>query len=451
MMPRTADMDWRGNLAVLFTAVLCAGLNVVIDIPVGGSVLRLGASDLVLAPAFAALAVAWWGAGRPMPGRQMAWVAPVLLAFTLWLTVSLFVGRAHMGRFSAWALFNKYAGWYALLAYLAVGTVAGQLFWSRRGMLFLRATLLAAVMGCVVSMVVYELAGCHLVSMVPQAKATPVQKLFGLIYGESRMSGLMNNPNAFGFILASLTLLVLPTMKRGAVFSRRLDIAALALLLACLAYSGSRASVGGFVLGLLLLVVLRQVSYRQLLLAGLGALAVLFVLHLFPFLFVWTAEFLGIDLYWHHLDRLDQRDVLLPNSGNEHSLLERFDAYMRGLRQWAETPWLGIGLGTFLAGEIASGKPEPQVIHSTWVWLLVETGPTGLVLMGGFFAAVFLFLARAVRRHDCPLSAGMAALAVAFAAMGSVHEVLYQRHIWLFLGMALALPPLRRASSVQVP
>jgi hypothetical protein len=63
------------------------------------------------------------------------------------------------------------------------------------------------------------------------------------------------------------------------------------------------------------------------------------------------------------------------------------------------------------------------------------------------FAVPFIWLLAGelgpARRHVAPSTFLVLAL-VAFATMASVHELLYQRAVWLLLGAALAVPRAER-------
>jgi O-antigen ligase len=73
------------------------------------------------------------------------------------------------------------------------------------------------------------------------------------------------------------------------------------------------------------------------------------------------------------------------------------------------------------------------IIHSTYFWLLAETGIVGLLLMGWFLVRVYLE-ARVSYKGGGPRSrwivlAGIASLATWLGFMVGI-EGLYQRHFW---------------------
>ena len=102
---------------------------------------------------------------------------------------------------------------------------------------------------------------------------------------------------------------------------------------------------------------------------------------------------------------------------------------------FAECPLIGAGLGAFMAEQTRIAKP--LVIHSTAMWLLAETGLLGFLI----FAAAGLQIAASEFRQNDQVSKVTILIGVTFVVMSTVHELLYQRIFWLFLGATLACPP----------
>jgi O-antigen ligase len=133
--------------------------------------------------------------------------------------------------------------------------------------------------------------------------------------------------------------------------------------------------------------------------------------------------------------------------GSPASATHRLTIIDRALSLWQESPILGSGVGTYIARQRPTADDPLATIHSSYLWLLTETGIIGLSLFIAFFGVAFLLLLRA--RNDPrfgDLIAGTAALVVSFAAVALAMEALYQRHLWLLLGAALGLANLGRPS-----
>jgi O-antigen ligase len=123
---------------------------------------------------------------------------------------------------------------------------------------------------------------------------------------------------------------------------------------------------------------------------------------------------------------------------DSNNLSERLLTLEGGLRLFRDHPIFGAGLGAFQNEGHKSINGLPLVIHSTFVWLLAETG------LAGF--AVFVFGAGyALKREFATLdsdrvSAAIFLLLTVMVIMGLPADMLYQRTFWLFIGALLAIP-----------
>ena len=119
-----------------------------------------------------------------------------------------------------------------------------------------------------------------------------------------------------------------------------------------------------------------------------------------------------------------------PSSSDQ----DRFKTIMDGLRMFSDNPVLGRGLGAYVAEQ---NKTPYTVIHSTPVWLMAEMGLIGLL---AFLAPAFrIFQIEARQVQSNAVSSVIVFMLLAFAMMSAVHEMLYQRPLWLLLGAALSL------------
>jgi hypothetical protein len=124
---------------------------------------------------------------------------------------------------------------------------------------------------------------------------------------------------------------------------------------------------------------------------------------------------------------------------------EAYDANVRwqslsdGLAMFLQSPLVGAGLGAFM-----NANGGILQIHSTPIWLLAETGLIGLIIFAT--PAIRLFVASWREGRADPIAAMTVSVLLAFALMSSVHEMMYQRVLWLLLGAAavrtvIAAPP----------
>ncbi len=116
------------------------------------------------------------------------------------MSVSLGVGYEASGQWSSWALFNKWAGWFALASYFIIGGVFVQAGGMALRDEFLRVFLIAAAI-------------IGLVNSLAMPWLLPHYSLpLGIEF--SRATGGLQNANAFGFLLAVAALLALATQKQ---------------------------------------------------------------------------------------------------------------------------------------------------------------------------------------------------------------------------------------------
>ena len=108
---------------------------------------------------------------------------------------------------------------------------------------------------------------------------------------------------------------------------------------------------------------------------------------------------------------------------------------------------LGLGIGGFndLNSWDLSGHGEHFAVHNTYLWALVDLGLGGGLLISGLVAVSIWWAARAARRRPAPEAAATVAAGIATLAIFNLFvDGFYQRHFWVLLACALALPRVRR-------
>jgi O-antigen ligase len=134
----------------------------------------------------------------------------------------------------------------------------------------------------------------------------------------------------------------------------------------------------------------------------------------------------------------------------------RFDLYTRAWEQFGEHPVLGVGIGGFneLNTWYSAGQTGHFAVHNTYLWALVDLGLGGGFLVTTLVLAGIWWCAQAARRRPAPDGAATIAAGIATLAMFNLFvDGFYQRHFWILLACALALPRARRAvaTAVAVP
>lgn len=114
-----------------------------------------------------------------------------------------------------------------------------------------------------------------------------------------------------------------------------------------------------------------------------------------------------------------------------YSLAERLKSMQGGLALFLQHPVFGAGLGAYMEAQTRLG--DPLVIHSAPLGLLAEMGVVGFSIFGWFGWRLAL---AAIRGSDSESSALLFILA-GFCTMAAVHDMMYQRSIWLLVGALL--------------
>jgi O-Antigen ligase len=114
---------------------------------------------------------------------------------------------------------------------------------------------------------------------------------------------------------------------------------------------------------------------------------------------------------------------------------ERWSTVWDGIVLWLKYPFLGGGLGAYVAQRLAAGMSS-QVIHNVPIWFMAEFGLVGLAaylaLIASFVTWGLSGLDRFGTRHRA--KAVLFAVTV-FFLMGLIHDIFYQRAFWFVLGL----------------
>lgn len=421
------------GLSAAAAVVMALGLQIQPTVSLAGTPLRVSAADIVAALCVPLAAWLWWRYREGMRRDSLIlWLVPAAAA-TIVMTYGLAIGAAGSGGVQPWALI-KYAGWFVLLAYAALGAILATANPGKAIRAFTWTTVLTHAVLLAVYLV-FASAG-----MDWPGTSTP------------RMSGLIANPNAYGFaLLCGLALFLagkdLPGLRIG-----RLGLEALAgLLCAGVLFSRSVGALIGLGVMIAVFLVLRGNVVplaRIALFAGLIYVAPAGIL---ATLSQWNIASPQHTSSFSKPRRLGIEDKLRHPEQFGGGLVGRTGPAQRAIAAWRKAPLFGTGLGTFLLREQQLAKTDGAAlqVHNTALWLLSEFGIVGLAVFAGCYFGFLLFLYRARGRlaeRDPPLAAAVVAgllIMVAWGADSLVHELMYQRLPWFILGMcaAAALTP----------
>lgn len=390
----------------VLVAMIAVALQVQATLPLGASGVRVAVSDLFL-PIALIYAGHWFFTSPTRLQWRMPGVWWWLLGISLAMTIALGTGYERSGQWSSWALLNKWAGWFALASYFIIGGVIVRVGGTALRDEFIRTFLIAAAV-------------IGLVNSLAMPWLLPHYSLpLGIEF--SRATGGMQNANAFGFLLAVAALLALATQKQTHLF--------LPPLLTALWFTASRGALFAFIVGMLVHFFLsRRISKSELKALAITIFAIVAV----------TAVSISIvpgglakatsgiaPIGFLSVERLDPEGA---------SFKDRDAQNRTAIGLFLDAPIFGQGLGFFI-------EKTGITIHNSLLWLLLETGLVGTVAIAGFLFTAVCFLYRC---RDDPLSLGLVAVSAAFMTMSVTSEFLYQRHLWILLGLALAIPSVTR-------
>lgn len=371
----------------------------------------------------------------------------LLAGFTLLLVFGFIRGAMEIG-VTQWAFAGRLTGWLVIVGYAGIGYLLVQHMGNHGLRRFAETMMATAVVIIVLQMF---LRWADFVGFINGISVTP------------RFEGYAGNRNAFAFQMITTSILMIAYSNlydradrsyacrhvHGAadstdVFGVRFSVSGARVLLlsilhgfviASIIFSGSRAGIITMVMVLFLAWLWRYASRRML------VLSVAFAL------FVWISYVWGLPLIADLFNLGTNPDLLRDIFvSRDISNKERWETITRGMGLWLGSPLLGTGLGVFIE-KSQMWFNRPLVIHSTPVWILVEFGLIGLLIVMSIF---FYVLYRAYRLSmKYPRYRLVVMLLLAFVVFGMVHEIVYQRIFWLVLGAALATSSIEQGRESQ--
>lgn len=361
---------------------------------------------------------------------------PILL--TAIMAFALINGYMTTGEVSNWALVNKFAGWLVLVCYFGLGAWLTTNHDSHTIRLFLQsfvAAFLIIFLACFIHLVLKDIFGTQIATTE-----------------ERQLKGFMGNRNAFAFlVLMAMSLMAVYAASGKSLIPRWANTLFWTGLPVLLVYDGSRA--GWIAASIIIIVIACYFKGRAIksifvpLIIGLSIVAALYTVNTSLVLRERqgqsTKQFAEVVTHDSHSDK-NQKAIKqgLTNRGDSIRLRVLDDA----LAFWRESPVIGIGLGSYLKFQFEKYGIENRgldIIDTTPLWLLTETGIVGIsaFLLFCLFALHALWRGSRVIETDSDLlRLALIFTFIGFAIMSLFHELLYSRHLWLMLGMALAVP-----------
>jgi len=408
-----------------------------IYVPVGVGELNVNLADSVVLFGGALFALRAFARGASPLAVRVPWLGTVIALMSAVITFAFFHGLYVYG-WTSWAFTNRFFGWLVLLCYAGTGALL-TLETNAGGL----ETLLRTFVASGLAVVAFEL-----ILLFAVALNVPIPPSVLPL----RFEGFAQNPNAFGFQL----LLVIAAAIALRVSGWRQHVA-LGLAFMGVYFTASRAAEGTAVILCAAAIGLRYVSARSLFMSlGYAAAGVGII-----FSASWASSEVAQWLTGHSIGA-GHNALAGYFSTNAYQLIrgdpgsglnaDRWLSLADGIRMFFAHPVFGAGLGAFIeVFEREHGRF--LIIHSTPIWLLAETGAVGFLVFAVpcvviFFREVRVSLAR--KRWDTGGTLLVLSM-LAFGVMSQVHELLYQRPLWLVLGAALFSPVLALCEARVTP
>lgn len=399
--------------------------------------LRLSAADFLLPALGLLIGIRLLLKRDRLPQWRLHGMYYWLAALAVLMTFALINGYSTTGAWDRWAIINKYAGFFVLLAYLGCGgwIVSRPLTEWQGGVTSaftaIWVIILAATLACIIWF--------------------DFQKNIDHIRIYYPLSAFMGNRNAFAFLsFCALAFLTATHIRRTYKFSPLLYLS-WGLMPLFYIYNASRAGI--IILPLLFIIFLilnPKITLKTILPALLVGTIFIYASSSFISSYVmnttlWHTKNAGmlVETGWAEgILTAEEAQKELRYEGDQ----VRAKTYNDALALWSQNKITGGGLGSFHHYQLQTRGQYSDVIDSTPLWLLAETGIIGFLLFSGLFLTALWRLFSKTRADNDPhgIYLGIFLMLLIFGIMSLVHELLYTRFIWFFMGLGLALPPEER-------
>lgn len=348
------------------------------------------------------------------------WIATLLCV----MTIALINGYLFTGTWSNWAFFNKYIGFWILIAYLCLG---GWLITNAKDHTDIIKTFIHAFCGFFVCVL-----GLSIILIFIE---TYTGQKFLLTHNP--WAGFMVNRNAYMVVAVFVMICILLSYTQEKLpLSNWISAVFWFFLPFFILHNASRT---GWIV-MTIFMVLFFIKNPKLIIkktappiiAGIG----LVLISIYG-AGIFSAQ--GQDQYTHFMELINAPEEKSMYSGDQ----KRFIAVEDGLELYKNSgnQILGAGLGSYKPFQIQKRGEFIDVIDFTGLWLLTETGLLGLLSFTGFFIACVAQLFRSGKTTSyTAFSKNVLLFMLCFAGMTLLHELLYTRFLWFIMGLALAKP-----------
>jgi uncharacterized membrane protein YbhN (UPF0104 family) len=397
--PRREGLDIAAALAWLVPLLVATLIVIQVQAPTQSGLLNFNPADPFAVIGAALFVRTVYTHGAPAwRVSLLPWHVATMTAATM---LSFLIGVLSFG-LTDWALFNRLVGWFVLLAHASTGALIVQAAGATGASTCLN-TFVGAVLGAVaigLAVIAGENAGLSPSAYLP---VLPLE-------------GLSGNRNGFAFLIV-MALACTPVIGANPVV--------LALLGLGIWFTGSFAGLGAAALVVLTGALQGYFPALTLIKAAIFASVVMVLFAAAPMLTAITSD----------------EATLSTLVYSDFSMAERLKSLYGGLELFLQHPLFGAGLGAYVEAQTRLGVP--LVIHSTPLWLLAEMGLAGFAAFAWFGCKL---VSNSIVRKDREAGALLLAI-LGFCTMSAVHDMMYQRSIWLLAGALLVASTSRRGPS----
>lgn len=392
-----------------------------IHIPLQGGLININLADGFALLAFIAVLI------HCLSERELPrWSIPrfnLLIAVITGLLIFAFLNGMQTIGITQWALGGRLIGWIVLLGYSSIGLLTVTYL----GMIGVRRLIETLVITATL-VIIY----CALLRWLAFSGFIDFDNL------PLNFEGFSGNRNAFAFLLLASQAFLLTYFPSENQQKLLIKIASWRLnrhhlvyfsqgiIFAGIIFTGSKAGILTEILILIIFSFLKIIN-KKILFFGMtyGSVIWLFFVILLPTL---TQYLINTQNHEYAVQSIFSNNV---------SNVERWQTILRGIELWAQSPWLGVGLGVFIESS-TQWFSQPIVIHSTPVWILTEFGIIGLAV----FCIIFLYIIIQIFRSHFKthLQRSIIVVVASFFIFGLVHDIFYQRIFWLVIGICFAMP-----------
>jgi len=443
--------------SILFS-LFAASLMVLTTFKINENDIRVGSSDLFIPIFILLVSLSYYknNITQPLLDEKL-WI--YLFLFSIWMLISLINGYFYTGHLIYWALFNKFFGWFLLLGYFLAGVYIGiqnRIY----KIIFFRILFVVTLVICIYELLIMwmVLNGYDITNFKPW----------------DRLKGFFENPNAFGIVLMTLFLLQIFGITPKNKLKNAFIIFSSIVILLTIFYTYSRSAWLGLFAGICTAVILEKKMIKYIFIIFILGFSLNYLLYTIKYNNPDRTEYSN-KLYDQNYSRSDSNYLragyqtininvnenyhpdnitqikkykVITNSNWSNTLKysiermytinERIDITKRAIRYWLNKPIFGIGLGGFIwQSKNEKVNTGSVTIHSSILWLLTETGIIGLILFSLIIINIFKTLLIHNTNNKFITNYAMISIIIAMIGASLGTEVIYQRYLWVLLGIFL--------------